>query len=169
MLERLSGRSGFLAPTNRYTRLPLFRNPDREITRWQYCELRTTSHGSAILEWCGMLLREYIGRVLAIFVIASLVTGPLPYSARAKTLSSSVQIASMPADMSCCPDEPAAQPCPECPLFALCMLKGALGQPISADAAPFKVSIKTRRVLQDEIAMDGLNRPPPDHPPRNLI
>src|ERR1700682_3525802 len=115
-----------------------------------------------------MNLRRLIGRLLAVFVIVGLVAAPLVTPAAAKRLpvGEMSDMAAMPGDMPCCPDEQKNNNCQDCPLVAMCMLTIAQAEPTSANGiqAPFP----TRRLsyaLVDLIA-DGLIGPPPDHPPR---
>ena len=115
-----------------------------------------------------MNLRRLIGLLLAVSVIVGLVAAPLVAPAAAKWLSVGEMgdMAAMPGDMPCCPDEQKNNSCPDCPLVATCMLAIAQVEP---SAAKFiQISFQTRRLsyaLVDLIA-DGLAGKPPDHPPR---
>jgi hypothetical protein len=81
--------------------------------------------------------------------------------------SMSADMSSMPADMPCCPDEKGS--CPDCPLAAICVLKVAPAAPALAGAVLMRLPTKTAHSVSDDAAISGLDRPPPDHPPRNLV
>jgi hypothetical protein len=118
-----------------------------------------------------MNLRQLIGRLLAVFVIVGLVAAPLVAPAAAKRLpvGEMSDMAAMPGDMPCCPDEQKNNSCQDCPLVAMCMLTIAQAEPYPTNG--IQVSFQTSRlsyVLVDLIA-DGLIGDPPDHPPRISI
>jgi hypothetical protein len=75
----------------------------------------------------------------------------------------------MSADMPCCPDEQKSKDCQDCPLVAMCVLKNAHAGPSLASAMPLRHAIQMSYSFPDDVPADGLDRPPPDHPPRNLI
>jgi hypothetical protein len=115
-----------------------------------------------------MVLRRLVARFLAISVIAGLILAPLvaPAAVKASEVGS---MSSMSADMPCCPDEQKSKDCQDCPLVAICVLKNAQAGPSLASAMPVRHAIRTSYSVLDDVPADGLNRPPPDHPPRNLI
>ena len=118
-----------------------------------------------------MNLRRLIGRLLAVFVIVGLVAAPLvtPAAAIRLPVGEMSDMAAMPGDMPCCPDEQKNNSCPDCPLVATCMLAIAQVEPSPANG--IQVSFQTRGLsfaLVDLIA-DGLAGSPPDHPPRISI
>jgi hypothetical protein len=118
-----------------------------------------------------MFLRRLIARLLAIAVIAALAIAPLatPASAMASAAANMAgMMSSMSADMPCCPDEQKAKDCQDCPLVAICMLKTIQAGPSLAAAMPIRHAIRTAHAARDDVLADGLDRPPPDHPPRNL-
>jgi hypothetical protein len=117
-----------------------------------------------------MLLRRLIARLLAIAVIAGLSLAPLatPAGARALVISDLTGTLSMSADMPCCPDEQKNNDCRDCPLIAMCVLKTVQAGPSLATAMPLRHAIRTVHSVLDELLADGLNRPPPDQPPRSL-
>ena len=75
---------------------------------------------------------------------------------------------SMSADMPCCPDEQKSKDCRDCPVVAMCILKTAQAAPPAAAALPLRHAILTQHLVADDVLGDGLDRPPPDHPPRTL-
>jgi hypothetical protein len=118
-----------------------------------------------------MMMRDLIGRILAVFLIAGLIAAPLVSPAAAKPMAASqiVDMSAMPADMPCCPDEPKTDGCKDCPLLALCML--TVAQMTPAPAGGIQTAVGTRRLsfaLYD-LQADGLAGVPPDHPPRTSI
>ena len=98
-------------------------------------------------------------------MIAGLILAPLvaPAAAKASVVGG---MSSMSADMPCCPDEQKSKDCQDCPLVAICLLKNAQAGPSLASAMPVRHAIRTSYSVLDEVRADGLNRPPPDHPPR---
>ncbi|UWU80809.1 hypothetical protein N2603_20785 [Bradyrhizobium huanghuaihaiense] len=82
---------------------------------------------------------------------------------------SMMQMADMPADMACCPEEEQKQSgCHDCPLLAMCVLKVLQAGPAVVTAIRYARPLALLRPLDDAIA-DGLVRPPPDHPPRSIV
>ena len=111
-----------------------------------------------------MNLCQLIGRLLAVFVIVGLIAAPRVMPAL--PVGEMSDMAAMPGDMPCCPDEQKNNSCPDCPLVATCMLAIAQVEPSAANV--IQISFQTRRLsyaLVDLIA-DGLAGKPPDHPPR---
>src|SRR4051812_35620566 len=117
-----------------------------------------------------MDLRRPIGRLLAVFVIAGLVTAPLvtPVAASAPSISEMTGMPTMSADMPCCPDDQKNKNCQDCPLVAMCVLKTTQAGPSEAFALPLRHAIRTSHSVADDAVGDGLVRPPPDQPPRTL-
>jgi len=113
-----------------------------------------------------MVLRRLIARFLAISVIASLILAPVVTPTALKA-SDTIGMASMSADMPCCPDEK-SKDCQDCPLLAICALKTAEPGRSPTEALPLRHAIRTAHSVLDDVPADGLKRPPPDHPPRNL-
>jgi hypothetical protein len=118
-----------------------------------------------------MNARLLIGRLLAVLVIAGLAIAPLgsPAAAMASAVADTTDMPSMSADMPCCPDEQKSKDCQDCPLVAICVLKNAQAGPSLALAMPVRHAIRTSYSVLDDVPADGFDRPPPDHPPRNLI
>ena len=113
-----------------------------------------------------MVLRRLIARFLAISVIANLVLAPLVTPSAVKA-AEAIAMASISADMTCCPDEQNSKDCQDCPLLAICALKTAQPDRSPTDALPLRHAIRTAHSVLDDVPADGLKRPPPDHPPRH--
>jgi hypothetical protein len=113
-----------------------------------------------------MVLHQLSARLLAISIIAGLALAPLVTPAVA-TVPVAAELTSMPADMPCCPDEK-TKDCRDCPLVAICILKTTLAGPLLAAAMPLRYGVRTTHSIFDDVLAGGLERPPPDHPPRNL-
>ena len=118
-----------------------------------------------------MGVRRTIKFLVAVFVTAGLAVAPLVTPVVAKPMAPIAMaddMAAMSADMPCCPDKQKSNDCRDCPLVAMCVLKVSLAGP---NASGFPVRLPTRVqpfMFVDRIA-EGLDRPPPDHPPRNLV
>jgi hypothetical protein len=117
-----------------------------------------------------MQLRRVLNFALAVFVTVGLAVAPLttPTSAGQPHVAGMMDVA-MSADMPCCPDEQKSRDCQDCPLVAMCVLKNAQAGPSLASALPVRHAIRTSYSVLDDVPADGLNRPPPDHPPRKLV
>jgi hypothetical protein len=74
----------------------------------------------------------------------------------------------MAADMPCCPDKQKSNDCRDCPLIAICMLKVLQAGP-STGAVLMRDASRQRLHPLNDVIVDGLARPPPDHPPRHLV
>jgi hypothetical protein len=107
--------------------------------------------------------------VLAIFVIAGLIAGPLAASAAADT----AQVAAMGAisdEMPCCPQKPPPDDCPKCPFMAVCsMPQCLLGLPAGMVMGALTLTAARLPVLLSDLQRDGLGYSPPPRPPRSLI
>src|SRR5436309_15906452 len=117
-----------------------------------------------------MVLRRFMARLSAMLVIVGLAVAPLatPAAAVASAHAGMTDMASMSSDMPCCPDDKGAG-CPDCPLAAICVLKVTPAAPAMADAILLRLPAKSGHSVSDDAPSDGLDRPPPDHPPRNLV
>jgi hypothetical protein len=115
-----------------------------------------------------MGLRRFIRFLLAVLVTAGLTVAPLVTPVAAKPMAPVAMAGDMSADMPCCPDKQKSNDCQDCPLVAMCMLKISLVAP-TASGLPARLPTRTRIVAFDELITDGLDRPPPDHPPRSLV
>lgn len=116
-----------------------------------------------------MGFRRLLNFALAVFVIAGLVAAPLVTPVAAKPLSNSEMtgMAAMPADMPCCPDKQKSNDCHECPVVAMCV-SSMQAMPVTAGAILIRHPTRALLVAFDDIISEGLDRPPPDQPPRNL-
>jgi hypothetical protein len=131
-----------------------------------------------------MIFRLFITRLLTIAIVAGLavapVTAPAAMQAPLATgmadmmaagmtdMSPMADASSMAADMPCCPDEQKSKTCTDCPLTAMCVLTTAQAAPPATSALPVRHAVRTMHALGDDVFADGLDRPPPDQPPRNL-
>lgn len=110
-----------------------------------------------------------IGRLLSIFVIAGLVAAPLvrPVAAVQVSAVAMSDMAPMADDMPCCPDTQKNKDCKDCPLLAICVVKILAANP-AADAIAVHSDRYLQLVVHDDPVSDGVDRPPPDHPPRTV-
>jgi hypothetical protein len=117
-----------------------------------------------------MILRRFIASLLAVLVIAGLAVAPLVTPAAAKVSAGAelTDMAAMSGDMPCCPDEKNTG-CPDCPLAAMCVFQMTQAGPSSAAALPMRLPTKAAHSVLDDAPAHGLDRPPPDHPPRILV
>ncbi len=117
-----------------------------------------------------MGFRRILNFALAVSVIAGLVTAPMVTPAAAKPLSNSEMtgMSTMSADMPCCPDRQKSNDCHNCPIVGMCV---SSMQAVPAMAVAILIRHPTRALLVafDDMISDGLDRPPPDHPPRSLF
>jgi hypothetical protein len=111
-----------------------------------------------------------ISRLLAIFLIAGLVTAPLGAPAAAQPVASgSMDMTSMSDEMPCCPSKaPAPADCDQCVLMAGCMSKCFTGMPATT-FSPFLIASHEIALQRNDSRPDGLGHPPPEHPPRTLV
>jgi hypothetical protein len=124
-----------------------------------------------------MIFRRFITRLLAIAIVVGLAVAPVaaPAAMQASNMDAGMtemspmaDMSSMAADMTCCPDEQKSKTCTDCPLIAMCVLTAAQAAPPATSALPVRHAIRTTHALRDDVFADGLDRPPPDQPPRNL-
>ena len=117
-----------------------------------------------------MNLRRLLNLAFAVFVTAGLALAPMAAPATdALARSISMDDMSMAADMPCCPDEQKSKNCQECPLIAMCILTTAQAAPSTATALPLRYPVRTTHSFRDDVLVAGLDRPPPDQPPRSLV
>jgi len=122
-----------------------------------------------------MFLYRFICRLLAVFVIAGLVSQPLAVPAAAKgvpfvAMTGVSAMSAMSADMPCCQDDQNKDDqnkngCKECPLTN-CVLQLAQDQPSHAGGLIVQLRTSTLLRTPDDLIADGLIGIPPDHPPR---
>jgi hypothetical protein len=114
--------------------------------------------------------RRFLNLVLAVLVTVGLALSPLATPAASAHPQQMAGMTDMSAsgDMPCCPDGQKSKSCPDCPLFAMCVLKTAQAGPSATEALPLRYAVRTTHLVRNDILADGLDRPPPDQPPRNL-
>jgi hypothetical protein len=115
-------------------------------------------------------VRKLFRLLLAVLVTAGLTIAPLatPAAAEHSMAAGLMQMADMPDDMPCCPDKQKSSGCQDCPLVAICMLKVLQTGP-STGVVLMRGPSRQRLHPLDDMVVDGLARPPPDHPPRSLV
>ena len=127
------------------------------------------------------MFRLFMTRLLAIAVVAGLAVAPVAAPAAMQVhmtggmsdmhmtdMSAMSDMSQMAADMPCCPDEQKNAPCTDCPVSAMCVSTTAQATPPETSALPVRHPVRTAHALRDDVFADGLSRPPPDQPPRNL-
>jgi hypothetical protein len=116
-----------------------------------------------------MDFRRFFNLAFAVLVTVGLALAPLatPAAAAPRHAAGMADMA-MSADMPCCPDEQKSKDCQDCPLVGMCVLKTAQAGPDSTSALPLRHAMRTVHSVLNDAPADGLERPPPDHPPRNL-
>jgi hypothetical protein len=116
-----------------------------------------------------MNLRRLLNLVQAVLVTAGLALAPLvapPAAAHGKAAGMAEM--SMSADMPCCPDQNSMD-CPDCPVIAICVLQSAQAGAPTVAALPLRYPVRTSHFVRDDTLAAGLDRPPPDHPPRSQV
>lgn len=117
--------------------------------------------------------RRLLNLLLAVLVTAGLAMAPLvaPAAAQGKAAGMTAMAMSadmMSGDMECCPDM-SGMDCRDCPLMAMCGLQNAqAGVPMVA-ALPLRYPTRTAHFVHDDAWAAGLDRPPPDQPPRSHV
>ncbi|MET4066409.1 hypothetical protein ABID58_001192 [Bradyrhizobium sp. S3.2.6] len=108
--------------------------------------------------------------LIALSVAAGLMVAPLslPAVAAPQAAAASDNMQAMSTDMPCCPDQQKSADCQDCPLVAMCILKTAQAGPSMAAALPLRYAVRTAHLVTDDVLGDGLDRPPPEQPPRTL-
>ena len=117
-----------------------------------------------------MDLRRLLNLTLAVFVTVGLALSPLATPA-ASAHPQMVGMSDMPlsAEMPCCPDGQKSKDCEGCPLVAMCVLKTTQAGPSLTATLPPRHAIRTTHSVRDDVLAEGLDRPPPDQPPRILV
>lgn len=117
-----------------------------------------------------MDFRQYISRLLAVFVIVGFVASPLVGPAAAKRLPAAdmSDMSKMSADMVCCPDKQKSNDCQDCPLRAMCTLSVAQAETPSLNEVLARLPTRRAFLAFDDTIADSLDGSPPDHPPRIL-
>jgi hypothetical protein len=118
-----------------------------------------------------MNLRRLLNLVLAVFVTVGLAVAPLvapaaAAQARAHDMTDmSMTDMSMSADMLCCPEQKSMD-CQDCPLTAICVLQTLQAGAPTAAALLLRYAVRTAHIMRNDALSAGLDRPPPDQPPR---
>jgi transcriptional regulator GlxA family with amidase domain len=122
-----------------------------------------------------MNLRRLLNLALAVFVTVGLAVTPLVAPAAAAqnragdmTAMSMSSDISMSSDMTCCPDQKSMD-CQDCPLIAMCVLQTLQAGPPMAAALLLRYAVRTAHIVRDDALSAGLDRPPPDQPPRSQV
>jgi hypothetical protein len=121
-----------------------------------------------------MSAKRFLSLLVALSVAAGLVSMPLARPAHSHSappvITSSDEMQAMAEDMPCCPHEQQkSRDCQDCPLLGFCMAKSTQIGPAAAAALLDRTSIHAVLLVTDDAIADGLERPPPDHPPRTLV
>jgi hypothetical protein len=107
-----------------------------------------------------------LSRVLAIFLIAGLMTAPLSAVAAMSAMTASMSMQG--DDMPCCPEKSSPVDCDKCVLMAICMSKTFVAHPADVLAPLF--ASKTRTLIPaSDPETDGLGYSPPPRPPRSSV
>jgi hypothetical protein len=115
-----------------------------------------------------MNLRRLLNLALAVFVTVGLAVAPLMApSAAAQARAHDMTDMSMSSDMLCCPEQKSMD-CQDCPLTAMCVLQTVQAGPPMAAALLLRYAVRTAHIVRDDALSAGLDRPPPDQPPRYL-
>ena len=123
----------------------------------------------------GLVKRSiHLCRLLAFFLIVSLVIAPLSARANggavasmAMTSMSADEMAVMSDDMPCCLDKSAPVDCDECPLMALCA-SATLQAPLPAGIAEIQPVIVQTLLPGSDPDVESAGYSPPPKPPRSL-
>ena len=121
-----------------------------------------------------MNLRRLINLVLAVLVTVGLAVAPLvapSAAAQARAhdmIDMSMSDMSMSSDMPCCPDQKSMD-CQDCPLTAMCVLQTVQAGAPAVAALLLRYAVRTAHSVGDDALSAGLDRPPPDQPPRYLV
>jgi hypothetical protein len=123
-----------------------------------------------------MDVRQLFKLLLAVLLTAGLTIAPLAtVAAGGHSMPAAmpmVDMADMPdmaADMQCCPHEQESKDCQDCPLLEICLAKSTQINPAATALILDRTAIDTVLLATDDAIADGLERPPPDHPPRILV
>jgi hypothetical protein len=133
-------------------------------------EVAALPKGPVAVSEYGMVFHLFITRLLAIAIVTGLAVAPVaaPAAMQGSMPAGMTDMSSMAAEMPCCPDEQKSKTCTDCPVIAMCVLAAAQAAPPETSALPVRHPVRTTHALRDDVFADGLDRPPPDQPPRNL-
>jgi hypothetical protein len=141
--------------------------------RRQIVMLGPFADGRATCDNASMSARRLLNLLIALSVAAGLVFMPSALPAHARSAppaaASSDEMQAMAEDMPCCPHEQKSKDCQDCPLLGICLAKSTQLGPALAAVLLDRTSIQAALPVTDDAIADGLERPPPDHPPRILV
>lgn len=125
-----------------------------------------------------MTARRLLNLLIALSVAAGLVSMPIAVPVHAHSdapmMMSADEMQAMAGDMTaedmpCCPHEQKSGDCQDCPLLAFCVAKSTQFGPLAGGVLLDRISLRAMLPMTDDAIADGLERPPPDHPPRILV
>lgn len=121
----------------------------------------------------GMRARRLLNLLIALSVAAGLVSVPIALPVHAHwsspAMTNSDGMPAMSEDMPCCPHEQKSKDCQDCPLLGFCLIKSTQLGPTAGAFLLDRTSLHAVLPVIDDAIADGLERPPPDHPPRILV
>jgi hypothetical protein len=117
-----------------------------------------------------MDFRRFLDLALAVFVTVGLAVAPLvtPATVGQPDMGGMMDV-SMSTDKPCCPDGQKSKDCQDCTLVAMCVLKTVQAGPSATATMPLRYPVRTVHSVLNDAPAVGLDRPPPDQPPRNLV
>lgn len=134
------------------------------------CDCVRASHAVAAMRWSNMDVRRLLKLVLAIFVTIGLSLAPVVTpSVAIGAPAAMTDMAAMSGDMPCCPSEQKSKDCQDCPLLAICVLKTVQAGPSLTSPMTVRHVVRTYYSVLSDALTDGVDRPPPDQPPRTSI
>lgn len=114
-----------------------------------------------------MDFRKLLRFIVATCVAIGLSMAPMVTPAAAMARSAEMaDMTAMSADMPCCPSEQKSKDCQDCPLLAICVLKTSQAGPAYASPLTIRHPVRMSHLVLDDLIVEGIDRPPPDHPPR---
>jgi hypothetical protein len=121
-----------------------------------------------------MSAKRFLSLLVALSVAAGLVSMPLARPAHSHSappiVMGSDEMQAMAEDMPCCPHEQQkSKDCQDCPVLGFCMAKSTQLGPVAAAILLDRAFFRAVLLITDDAVADGLERPPPDHPPRILV
>lgn len=120
-----------------------------------------------------MSVRRLLNFLIALSVAAGLVSMPIALPVHAHSgspaMTSSDGMSAMAEDMPCCPHDQKSKDCQDCPLLGFCLIKSTQLGPMTGAVLLDRTSLRAVLPVMNDAIADGLERPPPDHPPRILV
>jgi hypothetical protein len=138
---------------------------------WNNRDIRPFADRDETCETVDMRARRLLNLLIALSVAAGLVSLPFALPAYAFSgppiATSSDDMQAMGDDMPCCPHQQKGNDCQNCPV--LCLVNSMQLSPAAAAVMLDRTSIHAVLLGADDTIADGLERPPPDQPPRILV